>query len=240
MKNLIQFILSCMFIGMLALFTSCTEEEINNFSSLNVLDKPKVSAEMAQKLASGAHFATYEYVGKRIFSKSVDETDFRESDENNWLPGIFHRDKLIINGNEFYVSGEMILGLYSFLKKGYNDSGNKNLIFDRHKFLIKQEFNYNIQTSEFYSYLAWNGQPANPIIFSMTDDDIVIKQVSPLGGDGTLIVFYYYKKTDDHDLSNIHSFPDDTELFNYFVPYLKEIYGDRYEELYRHYKGMQG
>lgn len=240
MKNLIQFIMSCMFIGILTLFTSCTEEEINNFSSLNVLDEPKVSAEMAQKLAAGEHYATYEYVGMRIFSKLADETDYTESYENDWYPGFDYREKLIINGNEFFVSGYMIIGLYDFLKKGYNDSGNENLIFDPHKFLIKQEFNYNIQTSEFYSYLAWDGQPANPIIFSMTDDDIVIKHVSPLGGGGTLIIFYYYKKTDDHDLSNIHSFPDIHKLFDYFVPYLREIYGDRYEELYTYYRKKQG
>lgn len=237
MKNLIQLVLSCMFIGMLALFSSCTEEEINNFSSLNVLDEPKVSAEMAQKLAAGEHYATYEYVGMRIFSKGADETEYTEKHASDWTPGIGYHDKFIINGDEFYVSGGMYTGLRDFIRKGYNESGNENLNFNEDRFLFKKDFNYNIQTSEFYKYRG-NFEYIKVIIFSISDEDIVIKRIEPYRDGASLIVFYYYKKTDDHDLSNTRTFSTDTELFDYFVPYLKEIYGDCYEELYRYYKGM--
>lgn len=234
MKNLIQLLLSCLFLGMLTLFTSCTEEEINNFSGLNVLDEPKVSVEMAQKLASGEHFATYEYVGGRIFEKKSEETNYVEVDERDFLPYVYHSDIFIINGNECYVTGLMRTGLRDFIRRGYEESGNENLNYEIDKFLVKKDFNYNTQTSEFTinSKLIGNEKM---IIFSISDENLVIKTFIEFQSGNTRIHFYYYKRTDDHDLSNIHSFPNSDKLYEYFEPYLKELYGDRYEELYKEY-----
>ncbi|MCM1137906.1 MAG: hypothetical protein NC221_07600 [Duncaniella sp.] len=103
---------------MMTLFTSCTEEEINNFNSLNVLDEPKVSAEMAQRLAAGEHFATYEHIGLRIFHWNGGKSEYIELDENDFLPYYPHRNKIIINGNELYVSQGIYSGSLLLIERG--------------------------------------------------------------------------------------------------------------------------
>lgn len=228
-----------MFIGMMTFLTSCTEDEINSFSSHNVLDEPKVNAEMAQKLAAGEYFATYEYAGVRIFEKNSEETNYVEVDERDFLPYVPHRDIFIINGNEYYITGGLSIGLLDFIRRGYEESGNENLNYEIDKFLIKRDFNYNTQTSEFDINIKLI-RNEKIIIFSISDENLVIKEFIEFESGNTRIYFFYYKRTDDHDLSNIHSFPNSKKLYEYFELYLKELYGDRYEELYRYYKSMLG